>query len=43
MVTNAGGTIDKDERWGVRKLAYRVGKRNEGYYVLLQFTAGRRP
>jgi small subunit ribosomal protein S6 len=39
-VTNAGGTVDKEERWGVRKLAYRVEKRNEGYYVLLQFTAG---
>jgi len=38
-VTGAGGTIDKEERWGVRKLAYRVEKRNEGYYVLVQFTA----
>ena len=38
-VTNAGGTIDKEERWGVRKLAYRVQKRNEGFYVLVQFTA----
>jgi small subunit ribosomal protein S6 len=38
-VTSAGGTIDKEERWGVRKLAYRVEKRNEGYYVLMQFTA----
>ena len=39
IITNAGGTVDKEERWGVRKLAYRVQKRNEGYYVLLQFTA----
>jgi small subunit ribosomal protein S6 len=39
-VTSSGGTIDKEERWGVRKLAYRVEKRNEGYYVLMQFTAG---
>ncbi|HYP09030.1 MAG TPA: 30S ribosomal protein S6 [Bryobacteraceae bacterium] len=39
-VTSAGGTVDKEERWGVRKLAYRVEKRNEGYYVLMQFTAG---
>jgi small subunit ribosomal protein S6 len=38
-VTSAGGTIDKEERWGVRRLAYRVEKRNEGYYVLMQFTA----
>jgi small subunit ribosomal protein S6 len=39
-VTSAGGTVDKEERWGIRKLAYRVEKRNEGYYVLMQFTAG---
>jgi small subunit ribosomal protein S6 len=39
VLTNAGGTIDKEERWGVRKLAYRVEKRNEGFYILLQFTA----
>ncbi len=27
------------EKWGVRKLAYRVEKRAEGYYILIQFTA----
>ncbi|HEY7307455.1 MAG TPA: 30S ribosomal protein S6 [Bryobacteraceae bacterium] len=40
VVTHAGGTIDKAEKWGVRKLAYRVAKYNEGQYVLLQFSAG---
>jgi small subunit ribosomal protein S6 len=39
VVTTAGGTVDKEERWGVRRLAYRVEKRAEGYYVLLQLTA----
>jgi small subunit ribosomal protein S6 len=39
VITAAGGTIDKEERWGLRKLAYRVAKRNDGYYILLQFTA----
>lgn len=39
LVTGGGGKIEKTEKWGVRKLAYRVQKRNEGYYVLLQFTA----
>jgi small subunit ribosomal protein S6 len=39
VITTAGGTVDKEERWGVRKLAYRVQKRNEGYYVLLQFSS----
>lgn len=35
VVSAAGGSIDKEERWGVRKLAYRIEKRAEGYYVLL--------
>jgi small subunit ribosomal protein S6 len=39
VVTSAGGTVDKEERWGVRKLAYRIEKRVEGFYVLLQLTA----
>ncbi len=38
VVTNAGGTVDKEERWGVRKLAYRIEKKAEGYYVLLTLT-----
>jgi small subunit ribosomal protein S6 len=39
VVTHAGGSIDKAEKWGVRKLAYRVAKYNEGQYILLQFSA----
>ena len=40
VVTQAGGTLDKSEKWGVRRLAYRVAKQEEGQYILLQFTAG---
>jgi len=39
VVTAAVGTIDKMEKWGKRKLAYRVDKYREGAYVLFQFTA----
>jgi len=39
-VTSGGGTVDKVEKWGKRKLAYRVEKHREGSYVLMQFTAG---
>ncbi len=39
LITHAGGSIDKTEKWGVRKLAYRVMKYNEGQYILLQFNA----
>lgn len=40
VVVSGGGTVDKADKWGVRKLAYRVAKRDEGYYVLLQVTSG---
>jgi small subunit ribosomal protein S6 len=40
VITGGGGTLDKIEKWGVRKLAYRVAKREEGYYVLLVFASG---
>ena len=39
-IAGNGGNVDKSDKWGVRKLAYRVQKRTEGFYVLLQFTAG---
>ncbi|MEO8097874.1 MAG: 30S ribosomal protein S6 [Acidobacteriota bacterium] len=39
LITQAGGIIDKEEKWGNRKLAYKVLKYNEGNYVLLSFHA----
>jgi small subunit ribosomal protein S6 len=39
IVTSGGGTVDKVDKWGIRKLAYRVAKHEEGYYVLLQVTS----
>ena len=40
VITAGGGTVEKADRWGVRKLAYRVQKRSEGLYILMQFSAG---
>src|SRR5216683_121485 len=39
VITNGKGTVDKTDKWGMRKLAYRVQKYNEGIYVLIQFTS----
>ena len=39
VIANAGGTVEKTEKWGLRKLAYRVMKHTEGQYILLQFSA----
>jgi small subunit ribosomal protein S6 len=38
FIASQGGNVDKSDKWGIRKLAYRVQKKNEGFYVLLQFT-----
>ena len=40
VIASSGGTLDKTEKWGSRKLAYRVDKQSEGSYILLQFSAG---
>jgi small subunit ribosomal protein S6 len=37
VITSSGGTIDKIDKWGVRKLAYKVQKKSEGFYVLMVF------
>ena len=37
-ITAGGGTVDKVDNWGVRRLAYRVKKRNEGIFVLIVFS-----
>lgn len=39
IISQAEGTLDKTEKWGVRRLAYRLEKHDEGQYILLQFTA----
>ncbi len=37
-VTEAGGSVDKTEVWGRRKLAYIIHKQTEGQYVLMNIT-----
>ncbi len=34
-VTERGGKVEKVEKWGTRKLAYRISKHREGFYVYL--------
>jgi small subunit ribosomal protein S6 len=34
VVGRLGGTIDKTDQWGRRKLAYEIGHQKEGFYVL---------
>jgi len=39
LITAGGGAVEKEEKWGKRKLAYRISKYSEGFYVLMLFTA----
>lgn len=39
LITSGKGTIEKADKWGVRKLAYRIQKYKEGIYILVQFSA----
>jgi small subunit ribosomal protein S6 len=34
IIARVGGTLEKTEAWGRRKLAYDIGKHKEGFYVL---------
>lgn len=33
-VTDAGGTVEKTDNWGKRRLAYQIRKQREGLYIL---------
>ena len=35
----ADGEVQNVDIWGMRKLAYPIAKKNEGYYVVVDFTA----
>lgn len=34
-ITGAGGVVEKVDRWGKRRMAYKIRKQREGYYVLI--------
>ncbi|MBO1751152.1 30S ribosomal protein S6 [Actinotalea sp. BY-33] len=39
VVTTSGGTVDKVDIWGRRRLAYEINKKAEGIYAVVDFTA----
>ena len=40
LIVEQGGQVEKMDEWGKRKLAYPIEDYREGYYVLMNFTAG---
>ena len=39
LIAANGGSVDKVEEWGKKRLAYAIDYKTEGYYVLVNFQA----
>jgi small subunit ribosomal protein S6 len=39
VVTGGGGTVDKVDIWGRRRLSYQIEKKSEGIYAVVDLTA----
>ena len=39
IVTKSGGEVEKIDKWGVKRFTYPINFKNEGFYVLMTFTA----
>ena len=39
LISENGGSVEKVEEWGKRRLAYAIDYKTEGYYVLVNFEA----
>ena len=37
LVTDNGGSAEKVDKWGAKKLAYPINFKEDGYYVLMNF------
>ncbi len=39
IITNGNGSIENVDKWGMKKFAYPINYKNEGFYVLVNFQA----
>ena len=39
VITKGGGTVEKTDIWGRRRLAYEIRKKSEGIYAVINVTA----
>lgn len=40
LIVSLGGEVTAIDKWGVKKFAYAIEDKKEGFYVLVKFTAG---
>lgn len=38
-VLSNGGSVEKIDKWGMKKFAYTINYMNDGYYVLMNFSS----
>jgi small subunit ribosomal protein S6 len=38
-VSGGGGKVERIDRWGRKRLAFEIGRQQEGYYLLVDVTA----
>lgn len=39
LAAEAGGSMEKADKWGIRRFAYEIQHQWEGFYVVLEFVA----
>ncbi|MGQ0623108.1 MAG: 30S ribosomal protein S6 [Sporichthyaceae bacterium] len=39
VIRNGGGTVDKVDVWGKRRLAYEIRKKSDGFYAVIDLAA----
>ncbi len=42
IIERTGGEVGEVNNWGRRKLAYEIDHRSDGFYYIMEFTAGER-
>ena len=42
IIERTGGEAGEPNHWGRRRLAYEIDNRTDGFYVVMEFTAGER-
>src|SRR4029453_11583545 len=40
LIAQRGGEVRREDRWGLRRFAYEINHKHEGYYVVFEFVGG---
>lgn len=40
LIAQRGGEVRREDRWGLRRFAYEINHKHDGYYVVFEFVGG---